>query len=91
MYQEIGMKKNLSVAEIKEYIKKAEDSFRHEDCATCECFLGYVTQLKIDSDPEAQQFLKEYMPDRDQFHSCLGCDPCAPGTLYANYLRKKTI
>jgi hypothetical protein len=83
------MKKTLSVSEVKEFIEKAESSFRHEECATCECYLGYVTQLKIDSTTEAQQFLKEYEPDRDQIHSCLGCDPCSPGTLYANYLRKR--
>jgi hypothetical protein len=84
------MKKTLSVSEVKEFIEKAESSFRHEECATCECYLGYVTHLKIDSTPESQQFLKEYEPDRDQIHSCLGCDPCSPGTLYANYLRKRS-
>jgi len=83
------MKKTLSVSEVKENIKKAEITFRHQECATCECYLGYVTQLKIDSTPEAQQFLKEYEPDRDQIHSCLGCDPCSPGILYSNYLRKR--
>jgi len=83
------MDNTLSVSEVKELIRKAEAFFRHEDCKTCECYLGYVTQLKIDSDPEAHQFLKEYEPARDQIHSCLGCDPCPPGILYANYLRKK--
>ena len=82
------MKKELSLQEVKTLINNAEFSFRHEQCITCECFLGYVTQLKIDSGDEAQQFLKEYQPNRDQIHSCLGCDPCAPGTLHANYLRK---
>ncbi len=83
------MKKELSLTEVKTLINNAGVSFRHEECATCECYLGYVTQLKIDSDPEARQLLKEYMPDRDQIYSCLGCDPCSPGNLYANYLRKK--
>jgi len=80
----------LSVSEVKKLIKKAEGSFRHQECTTCECYLGYVTQLKIDSEPEARQYLKEYQPDRDQIHSCLGCDPCSPGILYANYLRKRS-
>ena len=81
------MSEGLLVSEIKDLIKKAEKSFRHEECATCECYLGYITQLVIDSGPEGQQFLKDYQPDRDQIHFCLGCDPCAPGILYANYLR----
>ena len=83
------MKKELSLAEVRELINKAEVSFRHEECAACECYQGYVTQLKIDSGPEAQQFLNGYEPDRDQIHACLGCDPCAPSILYTNYLRVK--
>jgi len=43
----------LLVSEVKELINKAEISFRHQECAACECFLGYVTQLEIDSDPTA--------------------------------------
>ena len=80
----------LSVSDIKELISKAEEAFRHEECTTCECYLGYVVQLEIDSDPEAKKYLKEYQPDRDLIHACLGCDPCPPGILYANYLRKRT-
>ena len=84
------MRKGLSLAEIKDSIRKAEQAFRHEDCATCECYLGYVVQLEIDADEEGKNFLTSYKPDRGQIHSCLGCDPCPPGILYANYLRKNT-
>jgi len=84
------MKTELTLIEVNTLIDEAKFSFRHEECATCECYLGYVIQLKIDSGAEARQFLKEIKPDRDKIHSCLGCDPCSPGTLYANYLRKRT-
>jgi len=79
----------LSVSEVKEFIRKAEESFRHEDCKSCECYLGYIAQLKIDSSQEAKKFIESYMPDREQIHACLGCDPCPPGVLYSAYLRKK--
>ena len=81
------MKKELSVAEVKELITKAEASFRHEDCQTCECYLGYIAQLMIDSDQEAKDFLSGYMTPREEMHACLGCDPCSPGILHDNYLR----
>ena len=84
------MNKTLSVSEIKELIRNAELSFRHEECRTCECYLGYVAQLEIDSTPDGRVFLKDYKPPREEVHSCLGCDPCAPGILYANYLRKRS-
>lgn len=80
----------LSVSEMKDYLNNAEFSFRHQECATCECYLGYVAQLEIDSDQEGRNYLKETKPDRDQIHACLGCDPCAPGILYTTYLRRKT-
>lgn len=82
------MEKPLSILTVKELIKKAEDSFRHEECRNCECYLGYITQLRIDSDPEAKEFLAGYIPPKEQIHSCLGCDPCPPGILYSNYLKK---
>lgn len=85
------MKKGLSVSNLKKLIVKAEGSFRHEECATCECFLGYVAQLEIDSDPEGQGYLNDYQPSLNQIHACLGYDPCAPGILYTNYLRVKRL
>ena len=80
----------LSIDTVKDLISKAEIAFRHQECSTCECYLGYITQLEIDAGPEARAFLENYTPPRDQQHTCLGCDPCSPGILYSDYLRKKT-
>ncbi len=84
------MEEGLFLSNIQEYIKKTEESFRHQECNTCECYLGYLTQLKIDADQEGQQHLQEYVPDKNQIHACPGCDPCPPGILYSNYLRKRS-
>lgn len=84
------MKKSLSLSEAQDLFKKAEQAFRHEECATCECYLGYVVQLEIDADDQGRDYLKNYKPDRGQIHSCLGCDPCPAGILYTNYLRKRS-
>jgi hypothetical protein len=85
------MKDLLTVSDVAVYLTKAEESFRHQECAACECYLGYLTQLEIDSDQEAQEFLKNNQPAREEVHACLGCDPCPPGILYANYLRKRNL
>lgn len=87
----MAIKNTLSLKDIKGFIEKAEGSFRHQECATCECYLGFIAQLQLDSDQEARTFLKEYLPDRELIHSCLGCDPCPPGILYSEYLRKRKI
>lgn len=77
----------LSVQQITTLINQTVDSFPHSQCQTCECFLGYVTQLEMNSDPIGKAFLKALKPDRSEIHSCLGCDPCPPGDQFAAYLR----
>jgi hypothetical protein len=79
----------LSLDAVKELISNAEAAFRHQECASCECYLGYVTQLEIDAGPQGREFLQTYQPPREEVHACLGCDPCSPGILYSDYLRKK--
>lgn len=80
------MDRSVSVAQVKVLIGNAIDAFPHEYCWTCECFLGYVTQLEIDADQPRHPFFQDYRPPRGQVHSCLGCDPCPPGDHYAQYL-----
>lgn len=81
------MQGSLSILHITALINNAIDTFPHEECATCECFLGYVTQLEMDSDKLSQQFLDRYKPNRKEIYSCLGCGPYRPGDHYAEYLR----
>ena len=79
----------VNYQEVKDFLKTALDSFPHDYCQDCECFLGFVTQLRVDSDSESHNLLKQYRVDRNNIHSCLGCDPCPPGDLYAEYVRNK--
>lgn len=79
----------LTINKVSEIINKAENCFRHEECATCECYLGFIAQLELDGDEEIGYFLAAYKPPREEIHACLGCDPCPPGILYSDYLRKK--
>jgi len=83
------MNKTLTLSYLKDLLTRAENSFHHEECATCENFLGFLTQLEIDGGPEIQAYLTEYKPPREQIHACLGCDPCPPGLLYAEYLQNQ--
>jgi hypothetical protein len=78
----------LAIKQVEQLIKKAESSFRHQECASCECYLGFLAQMELDGDQEIGNFLAAYKPPRGEIHACLGCDPCPPGVLYADYLRK---
>ena len=75
--------------EIQALLQDAEESFPHGACYTCECFLGYLAQLRIDSDAADKDLFIPIKVDRKDMHKCLGCDPCPPGDLYAKYMLKK--
>ena len=75
--------------EIQTLLQAVEDSFPHGECKPCECFLGYLAQLRIDSDPADKDLFVPFKVDRKDMHKCIGCDPCPPGDLYAAYMLKK--
>ena len=80
----------LTRSEIEQLLTQVEDSFPHGACNTCECFLGYLAQLRIDSDSTDKDLFIPFKVDRKDMHKCLGCDPCPPGDLYAEYMKKKS-
>jgi hypothetical protein len=79
----------LSRQEVQTFLMGAANSFPHGACLTCECFLGFVTRLRVDSAETSRDLIGEYQVERNSIHSCLGCDPCPPGDMYAEYVRKK--
>ncbi len=79
----------LGRSELQDLIRLGEDAIPHGTCYTCECFLGYIAQLHIDSDPLDRDLLRPFKVDRKEMHRCLGCDPCPPGDVYADYLKRK--
>ena len=81
----------LTRDELQSLLTQVEESFPHarEVCSTCECFLGYTAQLRIDSDPAEKALFVPFKVKREDMHKCLGCEPCPPGDLYAGYMLKK--
>ncbi len=79
----------LTPVQVESLLNEAAASFPHDECRTCECFLGLVAQLRMDGEPECKNLLNVYKVERGNIHSCLGCDPCPPGNLYADYMRQK--
>ena len=79
----------LTQQDVQTFLDEASDSFPHDACLTCECFLGYVTRLRVDSDETSRDLIDAYQVERENMHSCLGCNPCPPGDLYAKYIRKR--
>ena len=79
----------LAREKVQSILAETAADFPHGECLTCECFLGLVVQLRVDSEPAGKEYAEACMVDRKQQHGCLGCDPCPPGDRYAAYMRDK--
>ena len=77
----------LTRKDAQELLAKLRRAFRHEPCRTCDCTQGMLVQLELDAAEDIGDLTAELKVPREQMHSCLGCDPCPGGALYADYLR----
>ena len=84
---ECEMRKRLTTAEVRPILDQLAVSFPHDVCSTCECFQGFLVQLSIDADQEADILISPLHAEHGAMHGCLGCDPCPPGDKYASYRR----
>lgn len=80
---------NLTGQEVSILLDRVRESFPHNACLTCECFLGYAAQIGIDAGEDLESLLAEMGIDRKHTHSCLGCEPCPPADLFAEYLQER--
>jgi hypothetical protein len=69
---------------------------REEKCAACECLQGALVELRLDLDelptsPSQQDLLDRIgrATETKEPHACLGCQPCNPGDLLADYYRAR--
>jgi hypothetical protein len=73
----------------KEIIKKLENSAAREECLTCECFQGLLTQLELDFQEDISDLTLYLKVSTEKMHGCLGCKPCPGGELFADYIRNQ--
>ena len=75
--------------QIEKYCKKIREFAIKNECLTCECLQGFISQLLMDFRKEDVSKLKKCLKDKRFVYSCLGCDPCPPGEFFAEYLKNK--
>jgi hypothetical protein len=78
----------LSREETVDWIEKLRDQIIHNHCWSCDCLQGLLVQLELDCDEDVSDLTGPLKISRDRMHGCMGCDPCGPGSVYADYLRK---
>lgn len=76
--------------QVKAILEEHEKTVAREDCLTCDCYQGLLTQLELDADEDVKDLTEPRKVPREEMHGCLGCKPCDPGAFYAEYLRKRS-
>ena len=77
----------LSRGQVAARIERLRQAVRHEQCWTCDCLQGFLTQLELDAGEDVGDLTAPLKVPAEAMHGCLGCDPCPPGQVYADYLR----
>jgi hypothetical protein len=73
-----------------------QPALAEEKCAGCECLAGALVELRLTleelpTDPEQTEMLAQVSGafSRGERHACLGCQPCNPGDILANFYRDR--
>ena len=80
---------SVNRGDAKNILDRLRASVQHEECWTCDCLQGLLTQLELDADEPIADLVGPLKVPNERMHGCLGCDPCPPGEVYAGYLRDK--
>lgn len=78
---------HLKRTRVKELLDDVLRCLPHEECETCECLHGLITQLELDAQDDVSDLIETLKVPKQQMHDCLGCSPCLPSDAFANYIR----
>ncbi|MDY7010821.1 MAG: hypothetical protein SVV80_08730 [Planctomycetota bacterium] len=80
---------DLSRKDVIDIVKRLREAIRYKQCLTYDCLQGLLTQLEIDAQEDVSDIIEPLKVPPDRMHGCLGCEPCPPGEVYADYLRRR--
>ncbi|MGD8625456.1 MAG: hypothetical protein PVF47_05510 [Anaerolineae bacterium] len=80
---------NLNVQDARRLVAQLRASTPHDACWSCDCFQGFLVQVKLDGSSQVAQLVDPLLAPPGEMHGCLGCDPCPAADLYADYLRRR--
>ncbi len=83
------MSSGLAVDDVRSLLEKLRRSAIREECWSCDCFQGFITQLELDAADDVKNLTDCMKVTHDEMHGCLGCDPCPPAVVFAEYLSRK--
>ena len=85
----MGERSETSAGAIKRLIDEVLRRLPREECRTCDCFQGFVTQLNLDAQDDVSDITAPLEVPKNKMHGCLGCNPCPPAEAFSDYIRQR--
>lgn len=82
------MEKTLTRQDVADRVAAVVEGLSRDECKTCDCFQGYLTQLELDAAEDVSDITAPWKVGRDKMHGCLGCNPCPPGSAFSQYQKE---
>ncbi len=79
----------MTKEDVAALLKRLEQEEPRRRCWSCECLQGFIAQLELDAADDAKPLLARHKTTPKNIHACLGCEPCPPADLFAEYLMRK--
>jgi hypothetical protein len=83
-----GTHRKLTKTEVEAVLVRLRKETLRSECWSCECMQGFLAQLELDATEDAKPLLAEHRTPPKETHSCLGCEPCPPADIFAEYLMR---
>jgi hypothetical protein len=84
-----GSQQKLTRTEVETFLARLREEMPRPECWSCECTQGFLAQLEFDAAEDAKPLLAEHRTTAGETHRCLGCEPCPPADIYAEYLLRR--
>lgn len=82
-------RRTLTKVEVEAFLTRLRQEMPRPECWSCECMQGFLAQLELDAADDARVLVAEHRMSPGEAHRCLGCEPCPPADIFAEYLMRK--
>jgi hypothetical protein len=79
----------LTKAQVEAFLMRLNKEAPRPECRLCECMQGFLAQLELDAAEDAKPLAAGQRTSTRKTHRCLGCEPCPPAAIFAEYLMRK--
>ena len=78
----------MTTGDVEALLDRLKKETPRRECRSCECLQGFLAQMERDAPEEARHLPAQRKVSPKKMHACLGCEPCPPAQIFAEYLMR---